>query len=64
MLAALAARGGDLELFRPILDVRPSYLEAALDEIRAGYGSIERYFSDGLGVDDATREALRTAFTG
>jgi len=64
MLAALAARGGDPEHFRPILDVRPSYLEAALDEIRAGYGLIERYFSDGLGVDDATQETLRTAFTG
>jgi protein-tyrosine phosphatase len=61
---AFAARCSDPELFRPILDVRPSYLEAALDEIRAGYGSIERYFSVGLGVDDATQEALRTAFTG
>jgi len=63
-LAAFAARGGDPELLRPILDVRPGYLVAALDELRNGYGSIERYFNDGLGVDEATREALRTAFTG
>ena len=63
-LAAFAERGGDPELFRPILDVRPSYLEAALAEVRRGYGSIERYFTDGLGVDEATQEALRTAFTG
>jgi protein-tyrosine phosphatase len=62
MLAAFAARGGDPELLRPILDVRPSYLEAALDEVRSGYGSIERYFSDGLGVDEATQGILRTAF--
>ncbi len=64
MLAAIAARGGDPELFRPLLDVRPNYLEAALDEVRGTYGPIERYFSDGLGVDKATQMALRTAFTG
>jgi protein-tyrosine phosphatase len=63
-LAAIAARGGDPELFRPLLDVRPSYLEAALDEVRGTYGPIERYFSDGLGVDEVMQEALRTAFTG
>ena len=54
-LAAFAARGGDPELLRPILDVRPGYLEAALDEVRSGYGSIERYFSDGLDIDEATQ---------
>ncbi len=63
-LAAVAARGGDPELFRPILDVRPSYLEASIDEVRRGYGTIERYFDDGLGVDERTRDALRDAFTG
>ena len=63
-LTAFAARGGDPELLRPILDVRPGYLEAALDEVRRGYGSIERYFRDGLGVDEATQGSLRTAFTG
>lgn len=64
MLAAFAARGGDPELLRPILDVRPGYLEAALDEVRSTYGSIERYFDAGLGVDEATQDVLRTAFTG
>jgi protein-tyrosine phosphatase len=64
LLAAIAARGGDPELFRPALEVRPGYLEAALDEVRATYGTMERYFSDGLGVDEATQEALRAAFTG
>ena len=63
-LAAFAARGGDPELLQPILNVRPGYLEAALDEVRREYGSIERYFSDGLDIDEATREVLRTAFTG
>ena len=47
-LAAVTQRGGDPDLFLPILDVRPSYLAAALDEVRGGYGTIERYFSEGL----------------
>ncbi len=63
MLNAISARGGDPELFAPIMDVRPDYLEAALDEVRHGYGTIERYFSHGLHVDGATQEALRIAFT-
>ena len=63
-LAAAADRGGDPDLFRPILDVRPGYLEAALDEVRRGYGTIERYFGEGLGVDETKQEALRAAFTG
>ena len=63
MLAAFAARGGDPELLEPILDVRPGYLEAAIAEVRDGYGSIERYFEDGMGVDAATQDALRAAFT-
>ena len=64
LLAAVADRGGDPELFRPILDVRPVYLGAAIDEVRVRYGSFEGYFGDGLGVDEATQEALRAAFTG
>ena len=63
-LSAFAARGGDPELLRPILDVRPVYLEAALHEVRSEYGSIEAYFDDGLGVDEATRTVLRAAFVG
>jgi protein-tyrosine phosphatase len=64
MLAAFASGGGDPELLAPIVDVRPRYLEAAMDEVTAAYGSIEGYFGDGLGVDAATQAALRAAFTG
>jgi protein-tyrosine phosphatase len=63
MLADFATRGGDPELLRPIMDVRATYLEAALDEVRQRHGTIERYFADGLGVDAATQDALRTGFT-
>ncbi|MGD8684782.1 MAG: tyrosine-protein phosphatase [Chloroflexota bacterium] len=62
MMRALVERGADLELWRPVFAADPRYLEAALDQVRLSFGSIEAYFADGLGVDGATQEALRAAF--
>lgn len=62
ILAGFAARGSDPELLRPILTVRPAYLEAALDEAHASFGSIEDYFAAGLGIDSAGQARLRRAF--
>jgi len=56
---AFRARGGDPELLWPLVGVRPEYLEAALDEVRRLFGSIEGYFAEGLGIDAPSREALR-----
>lgn len=56
------ARGGDPELLGAFLWVRPEYLEAALDEMRRSFGTIERYFADGLALDDGTLRGLRAAF--
>ncbi len=63
MLEGLAARGADPELFVPVFDVRPVYLEAAIDELRSGYGSVDAYLASGLGVDDVAQRALHEAFT-
>ena len=60
--AEFAARGGDADLLRQILDVRPAYLEAAQAEVACRYGTIEGYFAEGLGLDRPTREALRDQF--
>jgi protein-tyrosine phosphatase len=60
MLDRFADAGGDPELLRPLAGVRASYLASALDEMRAGYGTIEGYFADGLGVDAATQLHLRS----
>jgi protein-tyrosine phosphatase len=57
-----AAAGGDPTLLQPVLGVRREYLDASLDEMRGHYGSIERYFADGLGVDETAQDALRSAF--
>jgi protein-tyrosine phosphatase len=56
------AQGGDPDVIRPLIGVAPEYLEAALDEMRKEFGTIEGYFSEGLNVDEAAQEALRAAF--
>jgi len=58
-----AAAGGDPELLQPVLGVRAAYLEAALDEARQRYGSMEGYLTTGLGIDDALRQRLRDDLT-
>lgn len=54
--------GGDPQLLVPVLGVKAGYLDTAFDELHSRYGSIERYFEDGLGVGPGTQEALRYAF--
>ena len=49
-------------MIRPLIGVAPEYLEAALDEMRKEFGTIEGYFTEGLKVDEAAQEALRVAF--
>ena len=63
MLAALKAKGVPTELLDPILGVRDSYLDAALDEVRTRYGTIDNYARDGLGLTDPQIDALRRRFT-
>ncbi len=60
-LAAFRAAGGDPGLLEPILDARPAYLEASLEVMRAAFGSIEGYFADGLGIDEAGQRSMREA---
>jgi protein-tyrosine phosphatase len=49
------------DLLRPLLAVRPGYLAAAFDEADRRYGSFDRFVTDGLAIDPATRDALRAA---
>lgn len=59
-----AAAGGDPEIPRAILGVKKEYLEAAFDEMQTRYGSIETYFSEGLGIDTVRQKALRDLYLG
>ena len=54
------ALGGDPDLLRPVVGVAPEYLDAALDEMRKEFGTIEGYFAKGLGIDRDAQNALRT----
>lgn len=58
------AAGGDRSIALAIFGVKPEYLEASFDEMRKQYGTIERYFAEGLGIDAAGQQALRTRFLG
>jgi len=62
LLERFRALGGDPKVLRPVVAVAPEYLKAALDEMRKEFGTIERYFSQGLGLDEAAQQSLRAAF--
>lgn len=53
--------GGDPALLRPVLGVDAAYLHAALDEMDILYGSIDGYFTRGLGLGATSRQHLRDA---
>ncbi|MGW6870220.1 tyrosine-protein phosphatase [Streptomyces sp. NPDC054901] len=46
-------------VYKPLLDVRPEYLNAGYDEVKAEYGTFDRYLKDGLGVDSRELRELR-----
>lgn len=55
----VAAAGFDADLVRPFMEQRPEYLQASFDRVDADYGSMDAYITGGLGVVEATVEALR-----
>jgi protein-tyrosine phosphatase len=57
-----AAAGGDPEILLQVLGVREEYMRTAIDEMVSSFGTIERYFAEGLGIDDDRQLALRAAF--
>jgi protein-tyrosine phosphatase len=56
------ARGGARDVIEPLMSVQPGFLQAALGAVHQDYGSVEAYFSDGLGLGDEELAALREAF--
>jgi protein-tyrosine phosphatase len=54
--------GGEPGIPPAIIGVKAEYLEAAFKEVQRIYGSMDRYFSEGLGIDAAKQKALRDAF--
>jgi len=52
----------DPEDLLPLIEARPEYLQAALDEMVARYGSVDAYLEQALGVDARMRAQLRHEF--
>ncbi|MEV0323778.1 tyrosine-protein phosphatase [Streptomyces sp. NPDC050658] len=49
----------DPDLLVPLQEVRADYLDAALDQVKRDYGSLDGYLTEGLGLDRATLAGLR-----
>lgn len=64
VIDAFVAAGGDPSIPESILGVKKEYLDAAFDEMEKQYGSIEKYFSEGLGIDAAQQKAIRELYLG
>ena len=54
--------GGDREIPMTLLGVKESFLDAAFDEMEKNYGTIEKYFSEGLGINAEQQQALRDLY--
>jgi protein-tyrosine phosphatase len=62
--ALASARGRTMaDAYRPMMDVRESYLQAAVDQVSRNYGSMSAYITNGLGVDTETQARLRARLT-
>lgn len=62
IIDGFVAAGGEEEIPTSILGVKKEYLEAAFDEMEKKYGTIEKYFAEGLGIDAAQQGALRELY--
>ena len=62
VIDAFVEAGGDPAIPPAVLGVKKEYLEAAFDEMKTKYGTMENYFSEGLGIDAAQQKAIRDLY--
>lgn len=62
LLRVFAAHGGDPERLKAMMGVKAEYLQSAIAEARSSYGTIEGYFTDGLGLGPDVQQRLREVF--
>jgi protein-tyrosine phosphatase len=62
LIQQFVAAGGDRSIPTAIFGVKEAYLNAAYDEMHTKYGSIENYFSEGLGISVDQQSALRDLY--
>ncbi len=49
----------DSSLIEPLLGVRKAYLDASFAEVKAKYGTFDRYLTKGIDVDAAAKAELQ-----
>lgn len=59
---SFVAKGGEPGIMPALFGVKAEYIEAAFDQMQRKYGTIDKYFSAGLGIDAAGQKALRAVF--
>ena len=59
---AFIAGGGDPGIPSALFGVKQKYLEASFDEMYSRYGTIERYFSEGLKINPTQQKHLREMY--
>jgi protein-tyrosine phosphatase len=62
VIDGFVAAGGDPAIPSAILGVKKEYLDASFDEMEKRYGTIERYFAEGLGIDGEVQGRLRRMY--
>ncbi|MDZ7740576.1 MAG: tyrosine-protein phosphatase [Bacteroidota bacterium] len=62
LIREFVAAGGSPSIPTAILGVKEEYLDAAFDEMQTKFGSIENYFSEGLGISLVRQTALRNLY--
>jgi protein-tyrosine phosphatase len=64
VIDGFVAAGGEERIPLAILGVKKEYLDAAFDEMEKNYGTIEKYFSEGLRIDIDRQQAIRELYLG
>ncbi|WP_406001272.1 tyrosine-protein phosphatase [Streptomyces sp. NBC_00829] len=64
LIEGYIAQGGDPEAALAVIGVLPEYLAAALDEVDARYGTMEKYVVEGLGVPVQSIEHIHERLAG
>ena len=62
VIDSFVAADGDRTIPLAVFGVKAEYLQASFDEMQKRYGTIEKYFSDGLGIDAIGQSALRDLY--
>ena len=57
----LVNRGRQAAVYKPLLDVRPEYLDSGFDEVKDRYGSFTSYEKKALGLDAKEIKKLKSA---